>query len=875
MGFCGQSPVCGGTAKATPNNIEVQSKSTDPRQVFKDSKKRWRSYEELCTFSSEGNEPNYNQNLIRDFSYSNHIVVQSEEFTTSSGDNEETQETIGFADENSGTMTTMSAPKISYSMDSKTSIRMDGFLERPVLIDSYTWTEATTFNSSVDPWFAFFNNPIIKRKLDNYYLIRCKLHLKIVVNASPFYYGAVLFAYTPTPNNVVENFIPAFEAIQLSQRPHMWVYPQNNQGAELECPFFFQQNWLDATSQAALQDIGTLRGISTGVLRNANSVAGSAVDIQLYAWATEVEVAGSTQSLAVQSGEDEYDQSGPISKVASAVARYSGKLDQIPIIGPFAKATSMIGSTVANVASIFGYTRVPNIDTVNFYRPNPLPHFASTDIGEPIEKLTLDARNDLCIDSRPLGLDKGDELSMRSILTKESYLTSFEWTSTRVYDDDLFNMSISPNLVRVTAGVSQDLVAFTPMAYISKLFEYWRGDIIVRFKFICSQYHKGRVSIHWDPLLSNFGTSISSLTSSTATQVVDLAEETDVEFRIPYTQATAYLDNYAYLIDDNYYSTSAGVPVTPVDNGNLLVKVLNAQTSPVATSDIRVNVFVRGAENLEFAAPHNFNNVIYSPYTVQSSEYQLETPSSHVMGGESSQADESINLVYMGETVTSMRPMMQRVSKYYTFVPSTRTANENVIDFTIIRSRANMYPGFDPSGFDSAIGAISGVPQNFNYVNWTIPAWMSLMFAGQRGSISYYCRPGRNSERAGSLEMGRTQLAPQSITQDYATTNSNVVAANNCNGTGFAGIAITHPSSNATVSANFPFYSQEKFLGNDPLLRNIGYSDGTMYARYVSCFGGTGQSPIIEMYTKAGQDFNLIFNIGAPVLYKYAPPTPA
>lgn len=844
---------------------------------YADTRDDWEGFQDLREIFDEGNLADFDQGCRGAPDSPRYIVQSTEELltvTTTEG-KDETQEIAQFSDGNAGMITTMASDSACYSMDSQTALPMSGFLERPVLIDSYTWTEGTTFNSTVNPWHAYFNNAIIKRKLDNYFLVRCKLHLKVVVNASPFYYGAVLFSYTPTPANVVENFVPAFEAIQLSQRPCMWIYPQNNQGGELECPFFYQENWLDATSAADLNAMGTLRGISTGVLRNANSVAGSSVDIQLYAWATEVEVSGSTQSLSVQSTEDEYDQTGPVSKVASAVARYANKLESVPIIGPFAKATSMIGGTIANVASIFGYTRVPNIDTVGFYRPNPLPHFAATDVGEPIEKLTLDARNDLTIDVRPLGLSAGDELAMANLLTKEAYLTSFEWTSARVYDDDLFNLSVSPSLVRVTAGVSQDLVAFTPMAYVAKMFEYWRGDIIIRFKFICSQYHKGRVSVHWDPRQANYGTSIASLTSSNATQVIDLATDTDVEFRIPYTQATSYLATEDYDADINGYSFTGSSGVPFFANGNILMKVLNAQTSPVASADIRVNVFVRGADNLEFAGPRNFNGFVYSPYTVQSSEYTLEESKSLVMGGQSSVTDTSINLVYMGETVTSMRPMMQRTSKYFTYATGVRTADNTIVETVVALPRANMYPGFDPNGFQSATGPISGLAEGINYVSWTVPSWLSLMFAGQRGSISYYARPARNSERSGCLEVARSIVGSSVVTSEYATTNQNVVASENCDDTSFGGLSVTHPSSNACVSANFPYYSEQKFLGNDPVQRNSGYSDSFAQIRYVDSFGSTGvASPIIETYSKAGPDFNLVFNIGAPTLFKYSKPTP-
>jgi hypothetical protein len=209
------------------------------------------------------------------------------------------------------------------------------------------------------------------------------------------------------------------------------LYPQNSQGGEFTLPFLYHKNWLNATSSTDLENMGTILLNSFGTLKNANGLTTDSINIKVYAWAEDIEVAGPTIELAVQSGsgksvrkhkakDDEYGK-GIISKPASAIARAAGALSEIPIIGPFATATSYAAGAVADIASLFGYTNVPVIDDVQPFYSKPFPNLASTDIGTPVEKLTLDSKNELSIDPKITGVDVEDELTIRSFVSRSIY----------------------------------------------------------------------------------------------------------------------------------------------------------------------------------------------------------------------------------------------------------------------------------------------------------------------------------------------------------------------------------------------------------------------------------------------------------------------
>jgi len=113
-----------------------------------------------------------------------------------------------------------------------------------VLLSTITWNESDSAGADnyIDPWNLFFSDARVKKKIDNYSFLRCKLKIKVVVNASPFYYGAMRFCYIPARGYKNEQIL--FDGSNLnhlipySQTPGFWIYPSSSTGGEMELPFF-------------------------------------------------------------------------------------------------------------------------------------------------------------------------------------------------------------------------------------------------------------------------------------------------------------------------------------------------------------------------------------------------------------------------------------------------------------------------------------------------------------------------------------------------------------------------------------------------------------------------------------------------------------
>ena len=133
----------------------------------------------------------------------------------------------------------------------------------------------------------------------------------------------------------------------------------------------------------------------------------------------DVELSGTTCALALQS--DEYGQ-GPVSRPAHAIANAAESLSTVPVIGPYALATSYGMRALGKIASIFGFTNTPVVDNYSPMAPMTAPALASSEVGFPIEKLALDPKTELSIDPRIAGCDPEDPLVISKFVQRESYL---------------------------------------------------------------------------------------------------------------------------------------------------------------------------------------------------------------------------------------------------------------------------------------------------------------------------------------------------------------------------------------------------------------------------------------------------------------------
>lgn len=844
-------------------------------------------------------QQNFKQPCIRGTRFE--IVLQSQENPLEAGKTkatpDEVDQIVSFHDTTPGTLSAMKVePSFEGTFDPPEA-QLENFVMRPVLISTLTWAQGSFTPVTLRPWALLMSNSAIKRKLDNYYLFRGNIKLKFVINASPFYYGCMLVSYTPLAdyyNPAPINGDPAGigrDNIPRSQRPHIYLYPQNNQGGEMILPFFWHREWLDISELDDVNAMGTIDIRTLADLRNANGLVGQSINIQVYAMLQNVELSGPSVKLILQSQEDEYGD-GIVSAPASAIARAAGRLSDIPVIGRYATATSIGASAVSRIAKLFGFTNPPNISNVNFLTPHPFPHNATTEISVGMERLCTDTKNELTIDSSIAGADLGDELNITSIVTRESYLTTFTWTAANIPNDLLFSIGLTPRMVLSAAfSANMDYIYGTPMWMVSRMFAYWRGDIDIRFKIIASQYHRGRLRFSWDP--NGDISSVADSTTEVYTKVVDIQTCSDITIRIPYMQDTAYCQTGTSLAACWANGTRSYIPF--FENGCLTVRVLNDQSSPVASADIQVLVFVRGCENLEFAYPNDVNtDNRLNPFIVQSKEFAYDEEDSVEtnISLRPSNAPKHINLVYFGEHVGSLRTILHRFS-ISTAYPINDVVTTN--DLQIAQSkiaRRPLYPGYDPNGVNRA----SSLPtpantRRYNFVKYHPINWVSQCFVADRGSMNVrvnFVTPSPLSTltvcRTNPLNTVDSALTINGYVASNTSTTGNqslVRTAVSSRSTEQAGAALTNMNTTSGITANIPMYSIYKFFSTTPANRTLGITQDLsnldsinlqawFLPRSASVQSGSLAGSRFEVSYGAGIDYNPVFFLNVPTLYYYS-----
>lgn len=800
---------------------------------------------------------------------------------------------VRYLDETPGTLVEhKSLSDKTFSGDFVSDHSLVKFLARPVVISTLTWAEGAYLNTTLQPWDLFFNSTQIKKKIDNYARLTCNLHVKVILNASPFYYGAGLVSYQPltafNPSTISANLTlnDVAQTCALSQRPHFWIYPQTCQGGEIVLPFLNYRTWLNIGSRADVQNFGSLTLTSPVALLNSNSVVGTGATIQIYAWASDVKICAPTVALALQAGEY-----GAISGPASAVANIASKLSSIPMIGPYAKATEMLASGIGSIAKLFGFTNAPIMEDVKPIKNLPFHAFSSCEVSNPIDKLSLDPKNELTIDSRVCGHDGMDELLIKNFIQRESFVMFNAWSAAHPAGQVLIRANVTPDTKATQTVIGVPHIQGTPMSHVNSLFRYWRGDIIYRFRFICSKFHRGRVMIQWDPQASLTSAAASNLIH---TQIVDISSDTDVEFRVPYMNNQLFSRNSGSNASATSFNTVNIAGSGAIDaynqtfhNGMLCLSVLTQQTSPIASAEIWVLVSVRADENMVFGMPQSPPKEL-SPFELQSEDFTYDQTEHFDLTSKPSVLDDETFLICMGERVTSLRQLMRRTtlhrSSYLNTAPSTTTMTY----CTSNHARLPLWYGYDPNGINSGTSAIASPAQvPFNFVNNSAISWISSCFVGYRGSVNWHYNVEDNLY-VNNIKTGRYNGG--TITAgDYRLSNSPSILSTSAfaRGTlairtsGGLGSAVFNSRTQTGISSQYPQFSMYRMQSTNATTLVLGSSVDESDLDH--CRVELTQQPhtaaniaipAMDYFVSCGTDYTCIFFLNVPtVIYNPLPGT--
>lgn len=534
---------------------------------------------------------------------------------------------------------------------------LGNFLSRPIEIYRRLWelNAATPFLDVINPWDLFLNNPKVAEKLSTFKMMHATMHVKFLINGSPFHYGRVFIGIRPTryDNNTsnvdMQTLVPttnyysdygvpgvrsSYVARTLySSRPHVFLDPQTNQPAHIAWPFFAGTNWIDLTLDESYDRMGRLEIWELNQLKIATAATADNVTISALAWLEDVTLTGLTHKDPVQmqsskpkgkknkskttlsnnttKANDEYHADGAISAPASVVATAAGYFTEIPYIGRFAKATQMAAGTVGDIAKLFGFSKPVNLSDINFMRPMPYGNLANVVGSDPIIKLTVDPKQELTVDPATVGLPGDDQMAIGYIIKKEAWVDTIPWSQAVLANRKLYSAAVLPIFGPATNPGDPDVAVLwqTPLSFASRPFQYWSGSIKYRFQIVASQFHRGRIAIQYDPSpdAGFTSTTVPPPMNERYTRVVDISVERDFTIEIKWSQVEAY----RFVNDEpvaNRWATIGAVGSgisTDINrtNGRFEMYVLNELTSPLDDADVEINLYISAGDDFELKAP--------------------------------------------------------------------------------------------------------------------------------------------------------------------------------------------------------------------------------------------------------------------------------
>jgi hypothetical protein len=459
--------------------------------------------------------------------------------------------------------------------------------------------------------------------------------------------------------------------------------------------------------------------------------------------------------MSKHKGPDEYKKDGPVSSVATAVAAAAGALSNVPVIGPFAMATSIGATAVSGIAQIFGFSRPAVVSDPSLMRPLPLSSLALTDAKDTSNKLTLTSKQELTVDPTTIGLDNTDEMSFEFLKGVESVIGVVEWDPTLVVDNGICEWLVTPNMRQITnPSPGHYRVIPSCLSWLSVPFTSWSGSLKYRIQIVGSQLHNGKLAVYYDPYYQPPGLTTDRLNTEYYF-LVDLAECRDFTFTIAWKNSIPYLD-----VDDEdgrfglgskaFNHPTVSVPTTYRQNANGKLRLQVFNELVVADGVTPVDIIVKMSAGDDFELKNYNHEAIFdvrpNAFVAADAPSQFDLSSHTFEACASEQTDETTameeskvvdlvpdnpiehpkrSMVFYGEEIASLRPLLKR----YTYLRTYATALDSDTMYSLDHSQYPLYPGFDTGGVDYT--------NSMNWVGTSMFSYWQMAYSWWRGSIRY------------------------------------------------------------------------------------------------------------------------------------------
>jgi hypothetical protein len=631
------------------------------------------------------------------------------------------------------------------------------FLEKPILVGTDSWNTSSPAGTNILSFdcYSLLSNTIWANKISGFAMLKADFIITVQVNSSPFQQGKLLLHYVPCYKQFSDAYTAAdtatsrfnYDLAMKLQHPHV----------EIDCrktSIKFRIPYIAPTHYYPLKEgfydwgrvfLDIFSPLKTGT---GSSTAQENVAIAIWAHLENVELIAPTIPQA--SGKDRVkrkggevketaENQGPIESGLRTVGKVSSILEGVPVLSEIASGVTWASNIAANIASVFGWSKPRELDGVQIMGQQ-LYRYQGTMDGPDVAipgGIICNNRIDY-IDYA--SYTNEDEMSLAYLYHVPFFKEEVTWNATDSLGTMLYEGEINPAVVFKNTSTITDMtfgdyvVATTsPAGYLSRLFDKWRGNIDLTIKFVKTQMHSGRLQITFIPYTGSIAVKATESNAQYALRsVVDVRDETEVTFTLPYLAFSDYLN----------VRTADGGSV--LNSGYLQIMVLNELKGPDTVADeIGVQLFFKPGKDFELAAPGNLGSSgTAAPFLVTVGVAQ--SSSTDVLRGEGVEPDlpggNLGNLVVnedelfhsvrcIGEKVMSIKSLLLRNTPiYYMDVNPFATTSKKLVAGV---------PWFIQACEKGTTGPVIGAAGSIPYIGMDLYSYLAPMYAFYRGGIRW------------------------------------------------------------------------------------------------------------------------------------------
>jgi hypothetical protein len=454
-------------------------------------------------------------------------------------------------EKNDPASSTYGAPQFIKSMTTEYMMTLKKALCRPIQVASGNWSTTDIIGTNVFSNYVpevLLSLPIVNRKVDGFQGIRGSITLRLQATGTPQQQGLLKLMFYPMYDQDTSVAQRELSLLSWSFFPNVELNLGKETACELRIPFTLPVSFCDLmTATAALRPqmgavfvrvysplkVGTGVGTTVGWNLYAHW---NEDDLELFNPTPNVYQSGGSRSLVKHSTlpQEKEKKGTSISDSLAMGATLATAASAIPVLADIAGPTSWALRVASKVASAFGFARPALDEKPRMVVPYAFPYNSNVEGPDCSLPLSLTIQPSLKIEPK-LGGKTEDEMTIDYFVTKFGWHQNVNIVTGNTAGTVILNVPLGP----IASVLGAENLYPKPCQILAQLFQFWRGNMRIRLKFVKTKLHAMRLMFVFLP-----GTIANATLASCEyahREIIDISSIEEKVFELPFTSQYPYL----------------------------------------------------------------------------------------------------------------------------------------------------------------------------------------------------------------------------------------------------------------------------------------------------------------------------------------------